>query len=49
MSLVSIVMSHLFVPQPYLPEVVVIQFGLHILLPVVGYERDFKEMVSHKV
>ncbi len=43
------VTSDLFVPLPNLPKVVVIQFWLHVLLAIAGYERDFKEMVSHEV
>ena len=32
--------TYLFIPVPDLPEVVDVQLGLHILLPVEGDERD---------
>ena len=41
--------THLLVPQPYLPQVVKVQFRLHILLAIVGNERYLKEVVAHEV
>lgn len=41
--------THLLVPQPYLPQVVKVQFGLHILLAIVGNKRYLEEVVAHEV
>ena len=40
---------HLLVTLPYLPQILQVQLWLHILLTVVGSERDLKGVVPHEV